>query len=297
MLKKCLYFIFLILFTLQSTLWAKDTFNDKSGGSGHAGDISKLLLGLDYYALDDNKKTIITGLAYALCLTVDSTMNMDTEIPHYQAKNAMDYLQEKQAILKWNTIPNFRTFLTPGGSSHGYYTHLGWDHIYADNEYSYFCNTRWKTRKEIFLDVLSKAFNFSLFSGGKKDSLGALFYYVHILGDHEDDSITNAHTRIPIYDFNEQAWDAGWAGWNEDEQWRPETTIVDELNKHLPIIFHDQITGPVFNNLINEINRLPWGGQKEKAKYLLDSLHFYIPFLLQEEPFARSFYRKYKGAI
>jgi hypothetical protein len=198
--------------------------------------------------------------------------------------------------------------LTPGGNTHGWYTHLGWDHIYDEDT-----TNRWLIRKEILRNALDKQFNFSLLDkigisrSNKRDSFAALLYYVHILGDHENNAITTAHTRLPIRSLDEQnvnyqTIEEHWTSDYEDEdaivQWRKEwiaqTTIIAELNKHLPIIFSKQKNDVHYINMIKGINKNSTEGQKEKAKKLLGILFKNVPYLLKNESFTKAFYNGIK---
>jgi len=284
-------FLLFFLFCCNLPAFAKDTFADNSGNAGHADDISKLLTGKGYYANSHNHKLfpVLSGLAYIMYLTVDSTMGRETELFAPTVYNALNYLNGHKEELKINNIPNVRDFLTPGGSTHGWYTHLGWDHVYdADT------TNRWHIRQEILRDFLGKHFSFfintntDIIKPSKRDSLAALFYYVHILGDHESDKLTTAHTRIPIKDLYEQNISDDY--WNRyGPEWKPETNIISELNKHFAILFEDQMETDYFRNL-QGINRYLPENQADKAKWILDILFRNVPYLLRNESFAKSFY-------
>jgi len=290
--------VFLSFFLVCLTLYAKDTFNDNKGGAGHADDISKLLTGKYYYSNSGNHKLfpVLTGLTHIMYLTVDSTMGQQSGRPADNVNQAMKYLEEHKNELHLKNIPNINSFLTPGGNTHGWYTHLGWDHIYDEDT-----TNRWLIRKEILRYALDKQFNFSLLDkigisrSNKRDSFAALLYYVHILGDHEDNAITTAHTRLPIQSIDEQninyhtieeRWVSDYEDENAKTQWRKEwiaqTTIIAELNKHLPIIFSKQKNDVHYIIMIQGINGYLPEGQKEKAKWLLDILRDNVPYLFKE---------------
>ena len=135
-----------------------------------------------------------------------------------------------------------------------------------------------------------------------------MFYYVHILGDHEENTIGTAHTRIPIISMDEQ----GILSWDQDRHWVPEGTIKDELITHLSMLFASQKHTHKYQALINEIAAVNLftiarisedaGGeygfagseaQKERAKHLLQILFDYCPYLLSQESLSKKFYTKY----
>jgi hypothetical protein len=236
--------------------------------------------------------------------------------PYMEGTEAMEYLTLHKNELNIGTIPNLKEFITPGGNTHGVYSHLGWDHIYPETLGYYggtiYPNRTWLIRQKLLCDALGKFFNFSLFDSKKKDSLGALFYYVHILGDHEENTIGTAHTRIPIISAEEQ----GILPWDNDMRWVPETTIQDELIKHLGIIFSSQKESNRYISMMNEIQSFNMFSvvytsvdenevysvtssitHRKRAEYLLQILFGFVPHLLSGESFARNFYRKYNISI
>ena len=288
-------------------VFPKNIKEDKNNSeqAGHADDIAKLLTGNGFYANMGNRRlfTTIEGLANLMYLVVDSTMKMETEKEADEVPNAFLFLHVNMKQLNIASIPNFNEFLTPAGNSHGHYTHLGWDHVYPDDDIyttsrgDRVVNTqkRWKIRKKILTDAMGKIFKFS--NRTKQDSLGALFYYVHILGDHEDNSITTAYTRIPIERMDEQISDESWETGPQKEKWIPSTTIIKELKKHLPILFADQAKSPnalYYKNLMHGLDDIMPEDQIKKARYVLYLLNQNVPSLMKEAPFAKDFYRDYQ---
>ena len=295
-MKKNILVCLLLFFLFLELANSKDTFRDNRGTKGHADDISLLLTGRQYYSNSGNHRLfpILTGLAHIMYLTVDSTHRAND--PSQGANNvnqAIRYLNENKTSLKIERIPNLNEFLTPGGSYHGEYTHLGWSHKYSDET-----QRKFNVRKEILRDALEKQFNFFPLIGQnrqKLDSFAALLYYVHILGDHEDNTLTTARTRLPIRSLNEQDLIINDRNipirWERNESGIPNTTIIAELNSHLRILFRDQLNTIYFNNLINGINGYLPDDQQEKARWLLRVLFDNVPLLLRQESFARDFVR------
>jgi hypothetical protein len=308
------------MFCGMASVFPKHDFKDNSGGAGHADDYSKLLTGKGYYSNtgDHTLYPVLTGLTYIMYLTVDSTWySEEGGIAHDNVSKAKTYLETHRKELKIDSIPNIKDFLTPGGSFHGEYTHLGWDHpSYASDT-----TRKWLVRKEILRDFLGKHFSFGLndnadiIKPSKRDSLAALLYYVHILGDHENNTITTARSRIPIKSLDEQNDEetgivTHWERNDKNANGIPVTTIIAELNHHLKILFRGQENDPRYKQLLSIGNYLPevyqinaeddkterarkiQENQRAKAKWVLDRLFDTVPYLLRNESFAKSFYAK-----
>jgi len=314
MLKKIFAFLF-IIFAVNGTLFAKLTLSGGRGGHGHADDIARLLTGRDYVSSYENPDLNImeTGLAYLMHLVVDSRIKKNGEILP-EGENAMQYLKDHQDKLKISNVPNLREIVTPGGNGHGVYSHLGWNHVYTEEPIPLglgevvYVNRAWILRKKLLCDALGKIFDFGLFEGKKKDALGALLYYVHILGDHEENEASTANTRIPIISMDEQ----GAIDWGSNQDWIPRTTIKEELLIYLPILFSDQKNTHSYSTMIKQIEEFnvfsvihinkvigkvshftDSEAQTERAKYLLQILSDFCPYLLSQESFAKKFYQKY----
>jgi len=303
-------FFVLLAVTAAMNVFSKDSFKDKKNKeqAGHADDISKLLTGNAYNTNKGNTQlyTTLKGMTYLMYLVVDSTINMNKDKEYFEVNDAVAFLKENMKQLNFNSISNFRDFLTPNsGNTHGHYSHLGWDHIYPDDDIltttrgDIVVNTqkKWEIRKKILIDAMGKTFNFSILESKKKDSLGALFYYVHMLGDHEDNSVATAYTRLPIENKYEQMHLPGFREWEKDPRWTPgdNETILKELKKHLEILFADQRSKPnglYYNNLMRGLNSILPDNQTEKARYVLALLFSNVPSLLKESSFAKDFYKK-----
>lgn len=289
--KKTVCLLFLMFLCITESVYAKLQF----GIPSHAEDLSRLLTGKGYDANGGKGNIFLTGFTHIMSLSVDSTHKTDGE-PMRDVNKAIEYLNQYQNKLKIRNLPNVKEYLTPGGNTHGVYTHLGWDHIYPDDDkyqgrWMIRTNTRWLIRKKFLSEFLGNHFNFFL-NNKKRDSFAALLYYVHILGDHEDNDVKTAHTRIPIKSLDEQINDPQWRGWYEyDTRWKPQTTIILELNKHIPIIFRGQENTRYYRNIVNGLNGtfLP-ENQKEKARWILGILFDNVPYLLKNESFAKGFY-------
>lgn len=113
------------------------------------------------------------------------------------------------------TIAQLKFIDYSSNSHHQRYTHRGWT-------FSYVTETgNWPLRKQLILDTSRKVFSFK--SSEQNDAFAALIYYVHILGDHDGDKISNTMDRIAL-------------GGRSDK-----LDILDELsNIYIPKLFKNQ---------------------------------------------------------
>jgi len=167
------------------------------------------------------------------------------------------------------------------GTTHRSHTHRGWDfQLYTVTK------ELWPVRKQILLNTADAIFDFQG-DEAKKDSFCALVYYIHILGDHMDDS--------SYFVKNGLKMDVGGRVDRED--------IIHELLKHIEIVFADQkhthkycsLTGELerYNSRLAKIVRSEGGINtdekfQQKQEYtgnLMKLLTMYLPEMLKEEQF------------
>lgn len=101
-----------------------------------------------------------------------------------------------------------------GNSHHQRYTHRGWTFSYVSE------TGNWPLRKQLMLNTTRKVFAFD--SNEQHDAFTALMYYIHILGDHDGDNISNTMDRIAL-------------GGRSDK-----LDILDELSIYIPKLFKNQ---------------------------------------------------------
>ena len=245
----------------------------------HNEDTLKLLFGKNWqkyntYEGDVNKtpeQRKIQALMAAMYLTIDQMQGQTKKI------------KEKLTILQKFGISNLpfpEQFITPGGRHHQRYTHRGWDFNYPSTDDT----KKWQIRKErIFLPTLEKVFSFSDNNRKKKEHLGALLYYVHILGDHSAETKTTNPDRIAISGRKDE-----WA-------------IISKLSGHLSELFYDRKNEKAYNDLnkyftdSSNTNKVFKEGRKLSddeleelkafARKTLDILFENVPLLLQKEDF------------
>lgn len=167
------------------------------------------------------------------------------------------------------------------GTTHRSHTHRGWDfQLYTLTQ------EIWPVRKQILLNTADKIFDFQG-NEVKKDSFCALIYYIHILGDHIDDTSYQVKNGLKM--------DVGGRADRED--------IIHELLKHIENVFEDQKHTHKYRTLIGALERYNSrlakivrsdGGintdekfqqKQEYTKNLMKLLTMYLPEMLKEEPF------------
>lgn len=162
-------------------------------------------------------------------------------------------------------VPGRLSMINPAGTglAHRTYTHQGWDHNYASD--SYYAQTtdsedhqeKWLRRKTILLGTTEKVFDFTFLPTAlpfvnydeKCQSLAAIMYYTHVLGDYIQDSNydqffngTNGK-KIPF------------AAAILPSDMDPD--LFYEIEKHLDTLFANQAEGrTVYNDLRGEIDTL-----------------------------------------
>lgn len=114
------------------------------------------------------------------------------------------------------TISSLNMIDYTGNSHHQRYTHRGWNFSYVSE------TGNWPLRKQLLLDTTRKVFTFD--SNEQHDAFTALMYYIHILGDHDGDNISNTMDRIAL-------------GGRSDK-----LDILDELSIYIPKLFKNQKT-------------------------------------------------------
>ena len=179
-----------------------------------------------------------------------------------------------------------------GNAQHRSYTHRGWDFSYPLDK------ANWNVRKKILLATADKLFVFK--NDQQCNSFCALIYYVHVLGDHiADSSIKKSDLKIEV------------AGRADDHD------IVNELTKHLQVLFKYQSSSRLLTTLLQNMRaldrtvttlmRIPGGFAsfteedvlmyKNSATELMDLLITYVPELLQQEEFFTDVFLRAKNGI
>lgn len=232
----------------------------------------KILFRKYEYACNDrsiqDELSVLTSACY---LTVDQFNNYGQkyldELISYGVKNIPSQVSE--------------IGFSASGRNHRNFTHRGWNFDYGGE-----MKTKWPIRQDILRNSVDAVFNFNG-NEQQKEAFCELLYYIHILGDHEDDTSYKVSNGLKI--------DVG--GRNDKED------IIHKLLDVLPVLFPDQtnthkyrILTTKLQNINNDLDKLvnSVGGintdekfvqKQELVKKLIDILSLYLPELLKKEPF------------
>lgn len=167
------------------------------------------------------------------------------------------------------------------GRNHRSFTHRGWDFNYSGE-----MKTKWPIRQEILRNTVSTVFDFDG-NDEQREAFCELLYYIHILGDHEDDTSYQISNGLKI--------DVGGRHDKED--------IIHKLLDLLPILFADQTNTHKYRALTaklqsinNNLDKLvnsdgginsdeKFAQRQEIVKKIIDILSLYLPEMLKKEAF------------
>jgi len=274
-MKKRLFITTLLIFLIVSPLFAPDAFV-------HNIDLERLLLGR-FPIPGTEEKIKIELIEKAAYLCIDQFYN--------QGLSFLDDLRQSGV----KNLPDGKDIdISVGGiGQHQRYTHRGWDWIdYPRNISGYNIQEIWERRKMVLLLTLDKVFTFRNNEAIKRDSLGAIIYYTHILRDHAGDSKGSYMDRMPISprpDYKENR-----SGPNSHNP-----TIYTELLFYLPRLFRGQLNSNEYRMLFLFLEKrknreFPTGTTitdedytqlQSFAQETLNILCSYVPRLLQKESF------------
>lgn len=175
-----------------------------------------------------------------------------------------------------------------GNQYHRRYTHRGWMGPYNNEDRPYPDDkAHWNTRKSILLQTTKKVFGFNDSQSRLNDSLSAVIYYIHILGDH-----------IVETDYQKMNSDMIGVGGRNDQY-----DIIHQLISHFDILFTSptstnrynsfrsqlRLLNNEFSNLVNKDGGVNTPDKQAEysalAKKLMDLLIKHVPELLQEEAY------------
>ena len=190
-----------------------------------------------------------------------------------------------------------------GPNTHRKFTHQGWDRDHEDDSVNKFLSNR----ENILRATINKVFDFGVTStplgyDERCESLCALIYYVHILGDYEEaNKYSKLSLLIPL---------AGGKDTFTDKQGNKyKWTIISQLERYLPILFSDKHDDGNYTSMMEDISDLEKeadqlagspGSINTDEKFqeyhgyadrlLTEILEKYIPTLLRDEDFFSSIF-------
>lgn len=236
--------------------------------------------GIDIIKLDKGKEAFEV-LVSAVYLAVDQYRGENDS--RSVGQSALDVLNRYGVPGMPKEIRNSDIDLTASVNTHRNYTHRGWD-FYGGVQSEKF----WGKRKNVLVAAVSTVFDFD---GNlkKADSFAAILYYIHIIGDHIDDKTYMMNNGLKIQM-------GGTINKNEN--------IIDELIKHIKIVFEDQKGTHKYAGLIARLDMYnskygknlvrTEGGinsqekfelKQEYDKKIMELLSYYLPYMLQKEAF------------
>ena len=245
----------------------------------HDGYMLQVLFGKNFKIEEYAEKQVqaIEALEAASYLAVDQYNGDGVE----ELKTLVDY--------KVKSLPSSISDIDFSGNQyHRRYTHRGWKGPYNNDDRPYPDDkAHWNTRKKILLETTKKVFGFKDDQSRIEDSLSAVIYYVHVLGDH-----------IVEKDYQKMNSDMIGVGGRNDQY-----DIIHQLLSHFDILFVSPTSSNRYNSfraqvlLMNNefgelVNKDGGVNTPEKqaaysalAKKLMDLLIKHVPDLLKEEDF------------
>lgn len=243
---------------------------------GHNTDLEEVLFG-EFTSLSSHAESAIEALEDAAYLTIDQFNG--------NGEPELKYLRERYLNVSWLPKDIYEIDFK-SNTQHRSFTHRGWEYYYINDK------AHWNRRKKILLNTCRKELSKSdCIEEGRSyedicDSFSALVYYVHIIGDHnEDKSYKKTSLKMEL------------GGRKDDE------SIIAEIQKHEKILFADQVLSLkyiVFNRKLSSLNKKisklvnSDGGVDSTEKFekyhqygeeLMGLLKEYIPDLLQRESY------------
>lgn len=221
---------------------------------------------------DEDADRYFRALGCAAYLTIDQFNS--------NGQSDLDYLVKEMKIKGLPSNVSEISF-NASGTTHRTYTHRGWDFQYYGE-----MKELWPERKEVLITTVDSMFDFEG-NTKKRDSFCALVYYIHILGDHMDDTSYYVKNGLKID-----------VGGRVDEE-----SIIDELLYHIERLFEDQKHTHKYNSLTATLEKYDSrfstlvrseGGintdekfqkKQELTQDLMKVLTMYIPEMLKEEQF------------
>lgn len=287
MKKKCLIMALLLLafYFPSSTIAHKEQ-------KKHYEDIELVLFGKEDAGLTGEEKRKLQAIEWAEGLAIDQFNGNNAEtlkkLRELEIRDLPDDVTTTKAEDPIKGI-NYSSIF----SEHRQYTHKGWDlspSPYIDDL------ANWAVRRNIMLRAAEYTFGLRynpIKPDSQCDAFCALVYYVHIIGDQENDSkYAPAAIIIPLGRKNAE-------NTNNANESNPD--IVSQLQYYLPRLFKEQQNSLTYKAMMlhlaifgRTVRRLDDNGSvkgeniakyQKAAEKLIHILSYYIPTLLRSEPF------------
>ena len=225
----------------------------------------------EYACSDSSVQDELSVLTSACYLTIDQFnsygQNYLDELASYGVKNIPTQVSE--------------IGFSASGRNHRSFTHRGWDFDYSGEMKSI-----WPLRQDILRNTVGSVFDFNG-NEQQKEAFCELLYYIHILGDHEDDASYQISNGLKI--------DIGGRHDKED--------IIHKLLDLFSILFADQTHTHKYRALTTNLRSInskldklvnSVGGINNDDKFaerqvlvgkVIEILSLYLPEMLKKEPF------------
>ena len=225
----------------------------------------------EYACNDSSVKDELSVLTSACYLTIDQFnsygQNYLDELNAYGIKNLPEQVSE--------------IGFSASGRNHRSFTHRGWSFDYSGE-----MKSKWPIRQDILRNTVGTVFDFKG-NVSQQEAFCELLYYIHIIGDHEDDASYTISNGLKI--------DLGGRHDKED--------IIHKLLDLLPRLFADQTNTHKYRTLVAKLHSInsdldkivnSVGGinndekftqRQDLVKRLIDILSLYLPEMLKDELF------------
>lgn len=228
----------------------------------------------------DNDKTVqkeISALESACYLTIDQF--------NESGQKDLDFLNTYGVKGLPKSINDIK--ISAGPNTHRNHTHRGWDYGYVGE-----AAVKWPKRQELLKKTVDTVFDFGG-NNAQRDAFCELLYYVHILGDHIDDTSYKINNGLKIgvggrtdqYDITHKLLDCIEIVFSEQKhthKYRSLTSAIERYNSRFSKIVRSE-GGIDTEEKFQQYN--------EYTKDFFKMLTMYIPEMLKDEPFfAEVFY-------
>lgn len=266
----------------------------------HYKEIESVLFGTQAATImgDQASKKLVRHLEYATSIALDQYNGFkDTLLKDLQMYGVPNLPPNVTEIGTENSI-NF----SDSPNKHRGYTHLGWTYTYGKE----FADANWPKRKQMMVETTKKVLN----SKDEEicDSFAAILYYVHLLGDmQEDSSRTERDQVIPLIEKH---------GLSDIFIHKPNKDIFIELYHYLSVLFEGRVNKTYlsyYNRMMRKIKDLYSEAKKDMrsnddevikenennltseqldyySRELLKALSSNMPILLEHTLFSGVFY-------
>ena len=297
-MKRIAISVFLILVVLLSV-----EANAVSTDTEHDVDLREILWGKHSVRDDTDELVVLQWAAYFAvdCIAATNSATSDETGLDILRKYGVEGVPQQVSVFHY-TNNQFEN------QHHERYTHLGWDHIYGSGSLDSLGNISHcpDIRKPLLINTVRQVFIY-----GRKDlwgtidvtgwfhqprtnmseqqieSLAALIYYAHVLGDHCYNTYSTRLDRIPLARRTE----------NDSNP-----SLIFDLEKHLLVLYSDQQMSSDYRSLIAKMdsihddvltllgdNDYPSNEQffsyKQYANELMEELKRRIPRLMEDSSF------------